>query len=317
MDKYAGGGRGASADRSFWLQSFNGGFFSFDRVGRGSGSIENLSVSMLGGIQIESLLKVVGEGVDDGLLQRLFVIMLHPAVLGMDEPLGDDQYDGLIGKLYELRTKNYHWTDIHFTDDAAEIRWKLEQKHLDLASAYEKINRKLSSHIGKYDGLFARLCLLWQVIEHIGDKGFAAYGPGNIEAETAQRVAEFLHGFLLKHAIAFYVDKLGLSDDHDRLSAVAGYILARELDRITRRDVQRGDHTMRKLTERDTNDVFAQLEALGWLMKVYGRRSSEVHWIVNPQVHINFKAKAAEEAKRRAREHADIVASLREEKEHD
>ena len=31
--------------------------------------------------------------------------------------------------------------------------------------ACETINKKLAAHIGKYDGIFARLCLLWHCIE--------------------------------------------------------------------------------------------------------------------------------------------------------
>jgi hypothetical protein len=320
MEKYGGGGRGASADRGFWLQSFNGGYFVFDRVKRGSGVIKNLSVSLLGGIQNEALRRIVEDGVDDGLLQRLFVIMLRPAVMGRDEPVENDEYDALVRKLYKLREREEWYfssaTTVKFTDEAAAIRCKLEQKHLDLQSAYQTVNRKLASHIGKYDGLFARLCLLWQIIENVDKckaKGFDGCAwPYDIEAETAQRVADFMHHFLLKHAITFYVNELGLSDDHDRLSAVAGYILARRLNEITRRDVQRGDQRMRSLTERDTDGIFEQLEALGWLVRQQGRRFKDVQWLVNPAVHTKFKAKATEEAKRRESKQADLAAALHE-----
>ena len=59
--------------------------------------------------------------------------------------------------------------------------------------------------------------------------------------DTAHRVAEFMHRFLLPHALAFYGGVLDLSDGHDRLAAVAGYILVHKLERLTNRDVQRGD----------------------------------------------------------------------------
>src|SRR5262249_13540893 len=124
------------------------------------------------------------------------------------------------------------------------------------------------------------------------------------------RVADFLHKFLLQHAIAFYVDVMGLSDDHDRLAAVAGYILARQLERITRRDIQRGDGTMRRMDRRDTDSVFHQLEAFGWLRKHEGLRQGDVRWLVNPAVHDRFAAKAAEEAKRREQARAEIAAAL-------
>ena len=103
---------------------------------------------------------------------------------------------------------------------------------------------------------------------------------------------------------------LDLSDDHDRLTAVAGYILAHGLDVITRRDIQRGDRTMRKLTKRDTDRVFEQLEAFGWITRK--RRSQAVIaavWHVNPRVHELFAERAAQEKQRRERERAAIAES--------
>jgi Protein of unknown function (DUF3987) len=214
-------------------------------------------------------------------------------------------FDALVTKLRDKLARQHNPTDLQFSEEAAAIRRQLEKKHLDLQSAYERVNKKLAAHIGKYDGLYARLCLLWHVVEHIDD-----IWPTSISADTAQRAADFLHNFLSKHAIAFYVDVMGLSDDHDRLTAVAGYILARRLARVTRRDIQRGDGTMRKMDRRDTESVFHQLEAFGWLNQQQGRRLGDVQWHVNPAVHEKFAAKAEEEAERRARESADIVASL-------
>jgi hypothetical protein len=129
-----------------------------------------------------------------------------------------------------------------------------------------------------------------------------------ITGSTASRVAKFLHEFLLPHALAFYAGVLNLADDHDRLAAVAGYILARKLDRITNRDVQRGDRTMRRLTKRDTEVVFEQLEALGWVTRTAPTRLTDPpHWIVNEHCHQLFEKRAKEEVERRRREQATLV----------
>ena len=121
--------------------------------------------------------------------------------------------------------------------------------------------------------------------------------------DTATRVAEFMRRFLLPHAFAFYGGVLKLADDHDRLAAIAGYILAHQKQRMTNRDVQRGDRTMRKLTRRDTEAVFEQLEALGWVTRTPGPRPTDPpHWIVNPVVHQKFAERGKAEAERRKRE---------------
>jgi hypothetical protein len=310
MDKYSAG-RGAAKDRGFWLQAFHGGSYAVDRISRGSFQIPNLSVSLLGGMQPEPLRKVVDESVDDGLIQRLFVIMLRSGGLGQDEepPAAIGEYETLVERLRGVGrpvTAIGPELVLNFSVGAQEIRRRLEQRHLDLMSC-EAVNKKLASHIGKYDGLFVRLCLLWHCIEH-ADRNLI----DQIDEGTAQRVERFLHGFLLPHATAFYAGTLGLSDDHDRLTAVAGYILARRLELITNRDIQRGDRAMRKLERQDILSVCDQLDALGWLNRTPGLRPTDPpRWNVNPICHAMFEGRAKAEAERRERDRAMISEMLK------
>ena len=218
MDKYSGA-RGATKDRGFWMQSFNGGSYAINRINRGAGIISNVSVSMLGGIQPEPLRKLIADAQDDGLIQRLFPIVLKPATMGKDEPRLDivGACDDLISRLHDLQPPSYHGPGnlsgylpsvLRFDEPAQEFRGQLEQKHINL-QACESINKKLAAHIGKYDGLFGRLCVIWHCIENIDQPHL----PEVITIDTTRRVAKFLHEYLLPHAIAFYTDILGLSDE--------------------------------------------------------------------------------------------------------
>jgi hypothetical protein len=133
MDKYSGS-RGGSYDRGFWLKAHKGGLYSFDRVSRGSRAVENCGVSVLGGIQDDKMRKIINEGDDDGLIQRLLLIMLHPAVKGKRVSVPCD-YDELIGKLrmlaaplgpaFEEANKRY------FDPEAEAIREEVEQLYID------------------------------------------------------------------------------------------------------------------------------------------------------------------------------------------
>jgi hypothetical protein len=291
MDKYAG--RGANKDRGFWLQSFHGGPYALNRIARGAAMIENLSVSLLGGIQPDPIRKIAAETVDDGLLQRLIPIVLRRGSAGQDAPHINQDYNELI---VQLRDYPPPPQPLQFTDAALAIRQELEQKHLDLM-AYEIINRKLASHIGKYDGLFARFCLLWHCIE--GTEELA------VSEHTARRVADFMRRFLLPHATAFYAGMLELSDDHDCLTSVAGYILAKKLLRVTNRDVQRSRRAMRGLKGLEIECIFEQLEALGWLVRADNKRwAARPQWLVNPAVHHRFAGRAKREVSQRAKDRA-------------
>jgi hypothetical protein len=269
------------------------------------------AIGAAGFIQPDVIRKLAIESYDDGFLQRMILIVLRPAVMGKDTPTPPiaETYARLVERLTELTppVEGFTHTPISLSFDrgAQELREMLEHEHLE-QSRLEVINKKLASHIGKYDGYFGRLCLLWHCIEHAHE---AELQPV-VSESTALRVADFMRHFLLPHAIAFYAGVLGLADNHDRLSAVAGFILARKLDRVTNRDVARGDGTMRKLTRRDTDAVFEQLEALGWVTRVQGSRA--MHWRVNPAVHTQFADRAATEAARRAAARVVIARSLRE-----
>ena len=128
------------------------------------------------------------------------------------------------------------------------------------------------------------VCDAFHCIEHAPNRI-----PEFVTGETAERVADLMRQFLLPHALAFYGGILGLSNDHDRLANVAGYILAHRKDHLSNRDVQASCRTMRKLEQRDTRAVFEQLEALGWLSQIAGPRpSSPPQWLVNPRVHRNL-----------------------------
>ena len=252
---------------------------------------------------------------DDGLIQRLCPIVLRSGGIGTDTP--PHRSVGAYGDL--IRTLHGNLVapkamlsslevPLRFSTEAQELRRDLERKHLDLMQL-EYINPMLASHLGKYDAIFARLCVIFHCIE-VASAGRAADLGHFIQIKTAKRAAKFLHGYLLRHAMAFYFNVLGMSDHHSRITAVAGYILARKLDRITNRDIQRGDRAMRGLSRRETDLVFDHLEAFGWITRMQAPRPADPpHWIVNPRVHVIFSDRAGKERQRRT-ETREMLADL-------
>lgn len=313
MDKYAGRRGAGDGERGFWLQAYNGGAYDLHRVGRGHKMIDPLSISVLGGIQPDTARAIVGEGIDDGLIQRINPIMLRNGEVGSDEPISPvaECYDALVGRLHHIRRQFFGV--LQFDDDAQVVRRQVEQRYHDFAVGYEKVSKKFSEHVRKYHGMFARYCLLWHCIEHHDDKF-----PSNIDGETAHRVATFMHEFLLPHANAFYTDMLGLADNHDQLLDVAGYILAHKLERITNRDVARGTRSMRDLDRPHIERIFNQLDTFGWINRVPSRKFNDpLHGVVNQAVHVRFANYAEKEKERRQRVAAMIAEMNRSNKEHE
>lgn len=291
MDKY-GTPRGGSADRGFWLTAYNGGAYNIDRVQRGTAHIPNLSISVLGGIQPEVIVKLATGVQDDGLLIRFMPVLLSPGAADKDEALRFDvaKYAEAVERLHQITPPEAPLT---FSADAQALRQRLANRHYDLQRGFEAFNLKMANHIGKYDGIFARMCVLFHCIESLDAFDMAP----TISVDTAQRAADFLHKFLMPHALAFYGGVLALADDFDAMTNLAGFILARKLDKVTNRIVNHGDRAMRRLKRHEIEALCDRLDGFGWLARVPGpRRDSPPDWLVNPEVHRKFAERAEQEA---------------------
>lgn len=301
MEKYGGGGKGH--DRSVWLQSYNGGGYTINRKKNeetGGIWIPNLSVNILGGIQPDAIKDVFARSIDDGLLQRFLPILLSSRNVGedIDTEAEFNDYANLVHELHKLSLEE----TLRFDPAAQAAFRKATEKHLEL-ERIEFVYNKLATHIGKYDGILARLCLLFHCIEHIEEDDI----PVLIAEKTVKNVCDFLHNFLLKHAFAFYADTLHGLEDQKHLQAVASYILAHKKDTVSNRDIQRSGSVLKHLTDKEIRPLFEQLSSLGWVAEQQKTRAGPSHWRVNPRVHELFKEKAAFEERRRKEVHKIIL----------
>lgn len=299
IEKYSGGKGGAAKDRAFWLRAAGGGQYAVNRISRKPFLIENLSIGILGGIQPDSIRRVMSDATDDGLIQRFFPVVLRPATIGKDNMPNDaiTEYNLLVEHLPQIAPPSNFFGEkpLVFDDGAQEIRNALEVKHHGLVQAMESVNKKMASHMGKYDAFFPRLCVLFHVIENAN----MAELPDTITEDTARRVDRFLSEYIMRHSMSFYTTTIGVSDDQDIIEDVAGYILAHGVDKVTLRTFHHGSGRMRKLTRQQVEPVCHQLEALGWLDKI-DARATQFICTVNPRVHELFADRAVSEVSRRA-----------------
>lgn len=296
IEKY--GGKGGGADRAFWLRLYNGGQYSVDRVNRGSFMIENASVVLVGGIQPDKLLEIASGTADDGMLQRITPVFLSRATVGRDEPIPDvvGRYNQLIADLAGHGSGFMGHSYIRFSKDAQAYRAEMEKTNVALMGV-DTFNTKLSARFGKYDGLFARLCVVFHCIETVG---------GNIRSEvslaTAERVGRLLYDYILRNDLCFYSGLLGLADNHDLVKDVAGYILARGLNDVRYRDLHRTTQQLKKTDHAMARRLFEQLSALGWgTVSEAKNMTAAPKFTVNPEVHRLFVERAEiERAQREA-----------------
>ncbi len=317
LDKY-NGGKGAAADRGFWLQAWNGGPYSVDRISRGRTLyVSNLSVSILGGIQPDAIRHVTADAVDDGLIQRLIPVSLGPAKVGEDLP-GDTKalanYDALVQRLTKLPEIGGAPTNdpfnfntagdqrhVIFDANAQESRRNFEIYANDL-TRLEAISPQFAAFAGKLDGMFARLALTFHCCENIDLRltHDATSIPNRITKDTAERVTRLMREFVIPHALHFYLEVTSETTTLANARTIAGYILAKRVDRLTYGILSRDCRPCRNSGREEVIRMIEPLEMFGWLQRE-GPGPVPRAWKVNPRVHAAFATRAEAERRQRAK----------------
>ncbi|MGK7871197.1 DUF3987 domain-containing protein [Falsiroseomonas sp. E2-1-a20] len=317
FDRYRGGGRGGG-DRGAYLRLYNGGRYVVDRVGRGSFAVPSWSACMLGGIQPEPIQRIAREAADDGLLQRFIYCVPGPQNRGEDRmPLRAalDRYEALIPALAAFRPSRCRFGSATANDDeqtppivlagGAHRHRHAVDKMVEAVAALPDVTNRLRAALGKWNGLFARLCLTFHMIAAADARLNAQDGPpiAVLHEDTAARVAALMRDVLLPHllraeALMFSSAQTG----HARW--IAGYILSKGQPRIAMRDLVQAYGPLRAPeARRERLEVMESLVAVGWLLPEPQSNPARdpAGSLVNPLVHTLFAARA--ERERTSRHH--------------
>jgi hypothetical protein len=307
MDAYKGGGKGASMDRAHWLEAYNGGRRTIDRVTRGAVVVPNWSTCIIGGIQPDMIRRIASSMGNDGLLQRFMVFCARPAKLDADRA-PDMNAMQRFGDLFDhLASLQACENVVTLSEEAHLSREKVARYAKRLIDAIDHAH--IQAWLGKWDGLFARLLLLYHVIACANQR----VHPSDycVNGETADRVERLMCGVLLHHAIHFYSEVLDANDKQENIRQLARLILAKKLDRVTKRDITVMWKASRKMDWWETRTIIDQLCTLCWLepdSSAIDTDGKPRAWHVNPAVHETFSRQALREAERRK----DAVEALRE-----
>ena len=267
--------QGHEGDRAFYLEAWNGhSGFDTDRIGRGEIYIENLCVSIFGGIQPDRLTAYLEQVertlANDGLFQR-FQILVYPDTLSWgwrDRRPNKDASN----RVYELFQDLDDFDPTAFGADPANdfnkfpcFRFGSEAQRVFIEWSKDLHCNRLPAedhpiveqHLAKYDSLFPSLALIFHLVDCAANKRL-----GPVKKDAALLAAAWCE-YLEAHARRCY----GLLADDGLRSAQA---LASKLrkgkmeDNFTARDVRR--HQWRYLVSGDAVQAALDwLEDEGWL----------------------------------------------------
>lgn len=307
MDAY--GKNGSSKDRPIWLELYNGGPKTFNTVSRGEVYAPNWSASILGSIQPGAIRKIAASLPDDGLLQRFFVVCVtEGSSVGNDRPPTAnvlERYNAMVKWLTTLR-QDYPGQVIELSDEAMIVKNEFFQWARNLCSN-EVITGGLNGHVGKYEGLYSRMLVVFHCCSQFGKKEFSWV----VDKVVAEECAQFIRGYLFKHAMYFYKSILGGSMDEQGAAIIARKILATDMESFNNRDLARSSRDWRRMDDVEKLRITRLLDTYGWITPADYPIGAKLPtaWRVNPKVRETFKAHVERE-KRRIENAKEAAADL-------
>jgi hypothetical protein len=291
---------GHEADRAFYLESWNGiRPYTSDRIGRGTVFIDNLCVSIFGGIQPSKLTGYLHQAMrgrnNDGLVQRL-QILVYPnepkAWQLIDTPVNvraKEQAYRVVDRLASMDFRQHgafgeENQRIPYYRFDANAQVVFNEWLTELETKLRRVDDEpvLIEHLGKYRSLMPALSLLFHVL-NLADGQVAS----QVTMESAKRAAAWCE-YLESHARRIY----GLVTN---LTAQAASRLALKIQQgalpnpFTVRDVYRKEWSL--LDDRQViENACEELIALGWLREritpsAPGQRG-KTEYLINPKVRI-------------------------------
>jgi hypothetical protein len=290
MSRYSGG-----QDNEFWLEAWNGGAYTVERVGRPPIVVKHLLVGLVGGLQPDKLVRSF-KGDLDGMYAR--VLFAWPA---------DPPYRPLTNEVAEVEPEIVNALS-RIIDLASGQEEDFTPRHIALSpEAVEALERFRKFQHQSKDALDGREREWWakspaHVLRMAGTLcylGWAMVGgpePERIDVEHVQAAIRLVRDYFWPHARAS-LRQIGLSERHANARRVLRWIKANGRDEVSREEVRR-QALGQSLDADQTQHLLDGLVKAGWLREIATKTPGRTRrqWQVNAL--INGAAESAASAER-------------------
>lgn len=270
---------GHEADRAFYLEGWNGnGKFIVDRVGRGTTSVEHLTLLVFGSIQPAKLQRYLHEALyglgNDGLLQRFQLFVYpddNPVWRVVDREPNREALDVVTNLARKLAIGDFVALGAQLEENRPTPFFRFAPEAQDAFNAWylalgQKVNAEeqsiVAEHLGKYRKLVPALALVFHLVDLVAGT-VPAGSPVSLAA--LNRAIEWA-AYLETHARRIY--HMAIDIREDAVKSLAIKLSAGELqDGFTERDVYRNNWS-------NLNDpelvaaACGELELAGWIRKM-------------------------------------------------
>jgi hypothetical protein len=279
MAKYGGDGNAA-----FWLERFQGGPFSTDRVGGGHKRGDRGLVSMLGGIQPERLEEMLLGRTDDGFVSRLLMIFPEPVERLWDTP--SVEMHVFKKALFRLRSLSFD----EQSDEQDPVVLRLDPDAIALFKPWWEENAEAARSssgfraglLGKGAGIVLRLALILELMEWaLSSKP----EPRLVSGENMANALYLFEDYFVPSTCRAVAG--GARDPQER----AGSLLLKEIRRrraktVNAKEIYREWGLPSLTTATAVSSALETLRDLGWVSRLHENKVGRPRgtWQVNPRL---------------------------------
>ena len=195
----------AGKDEPLWLQAKDGGPYTVDRRSHGTLRVDNLAISVLGGIQPSLIKAIAARLAKNGMLQRFLPIMVRRHG-GGEDVAANKEYAEALEQAATAMVESERSGIFRFTPEGDRERLRVEdfqQAEIKRPGASDAMRQWLD----KTPNEFGRLALIFHFIDwHASTEGALSAGnpPLLVSVDTARRARRFLTEFAYPHALVFH-----------------------------------------------------------------------------------------------------------------
>lgn len=222
-------------DRGSWIQAYETGPYTMDRMGAGSIQVENLAMSLYGNCQPQVFRDTVKGASTDGIIQRFLPVVLNPNFNAMWQEAvpswasSEHDYEQLIRRVFGMPAFEYRLSEggnkVFREFCAGALKFRDVERRFNSSPTYQ-------TALGKMEGNCARLILLFHIIDD-------PYSP-EVAEDTVRKATKLFNTFFLPSLNYTYLE-VGQQKDpmaEQLLTVLVQWASARPT--ITMSDLRRG-----------------------------------------------------------------------------
>lgn len=270
--------------KTVWLNTYEGGSRTFDRVSSGEIFIENAAVPIYANLHPETLHTHRKKLSGDGTLQRFALIPLDTSKTnpGTDNPYHEETmrlWEEALKKVHAVGTSPGHYT---LSDEARE-RWMKFAVENDKAKKDAQLcnhSTYLVAFIGKLDGFTARIALVFHLLTDPFNETVSGTTMANAIrfADYALRCAAFIDGA--------HFDNESIDRKVAEIIITAckeGKAVEITMSEILRSGKRKFDEMPKWSAEHAVRSAMEQLRVEGWVI-VFQDHPRHPSWLINPEL---------------------------------